>query len=58
MQDLVEATSTVKKRLDFIAAELGRVDERLNGLEEKAEKKQAAVAKIQSDITKLKQQST
>ncbi len=55
LQDLVEATSTVKKRLDFISTEINRVDAKISSLEEKSGKKQAAITKIQSDLAKLKE---
>lgn len=44
-QDPLEATSNVKKRLEFIQGELDRVDSQLKKLEDKQSKRQATVSK-------------
>ena len=53
-QDPLEATSNVKKRLEFIQGELDRVDSQLKKLEDKQSKRQATVSQYQS----IKQHST
>lgn len=52
-QDMVEATSNVSKRLEFIANEMKRIDEKIAGLEEKGQKRQAAIEKLQGEATRL-----
>lgn len=47
-QDPLEATSNVKKRLEFIQGELDRVDSQLKKLEDKQSKRQATVSECQS----------
>ena len=53
-QDHMEATSNVSKRLEFIGAEIKRIDEKLGTIEEKAQKKQGQVEKLQVEVARLK----
>eukprot|EP00887_Chlorella_sp_A99_P004587 scaffold4.g4587.t1 len=53
-QDSVEAKSNVGKRLDFIGAELKRLDTTLAGLEERQAKKQAAIMRVQQELQALR----
>ena len=55
-QEQPEAAANVRKRLDFIAAEVGRLDARAAALEEKAIKRQAALQQIQAEAARLQQQ--
>lgn len=52
-QDHVEATSNVSKRLEFIGSELKRIDEKIAALEEKGQKRQAAIEKLQAEATRM-----
>ena len=56
-QDLPEATSNVSKRLEFIGAELKRLDDRLSGLEDKAGKRQAQLGSMQEAVMRMQQQA-
>ncbi|OAQ66195.1 prefoldin subunit 6 [Pochonia chlamydosporia 170] len=47
-QDKVEAESTVKGRLDFIAGEVTRLEGQIKESQEKLEKKKAEIIQIQS----------
>jgi len=47
-QDRSEATSNVNKRLEFIRAEIKRVETQLNDLTEKSEKKKLELVKLQT----------
>lgn len=55
-QEQPEAAANVRKRLDFIAAEVGRLDARAAALEEKAGQRQAALQQIQAEAARLQQQ--
>ncbi|KAH7086674.1 prefoldin subunit 6 [Auriculariales sp. MPI-PUGE-AT-0066] len=46
-QDQAEARSTVDKRLEFIAAEIKRVESQINDLSEKSEAKKNEIATLQ-----------
>ncbi|TWU75930.1 hypothetical protein ED733_006290 [Metarhizium rileyi] len=47
-QDKVEAESTVKGRLDFIAGEVTRLEEQIKESQEKLEKKKAEIIQVQT----------
>lgn len=49
-QDLVEARTNVKKRIEYIAAELKRLDGALKNLEEQSNSKREEVIKLQQRI--------
>ncbi|MFS7905474.1 putative prefoldin beta [Helianthus anomalus] len=46
-QDLAEANANVKKRIEYISAELKRLDSTLQDLEEKQNSKKEAIFKLQ-----------
>ncbi|XP_022994921.1 prefoldin subunit 6-like [Cucurbita maxima] len=46
-QDLAEANANVRKRIDYISAELKRLDSALQDLEEKQNSKRDAILKLQ-----------
>lgn len=50
-QDLVEATSNVKKRLEYIGSETKRLDEKMSSMEEKLGKKQARIVQLQNETS-------
>lgn len=50
-QDLVEATSNVKKRLEYIGSETKRLDEKMSSMEEKLGKKQARIVQLQNEAS-------
>ncbi|XP_010246020.1 PREDICTED: prefoldin subunit 6 [Nelumbo nucifera] len=52
-QDLAEAKANVRKRIDYISAELKRLDGTLQDLEEKQNSKKDAVLKVQQRIQAL-----
>ncbi|KAL6333195.1 hypothetical protein AAG906_028378 [Vitis piasezkii] len=52
-QDLAEANANVRKRIDYISAELKRLDATLQDLEEKQNSKKEAVFKLQQKIQAL-----
>ena len=52
-QDHVEATSNVKKRLEYIGSETKRLDEKMSLMEEKLGKKQARIVQLQNEASKL-----
>jgi len=54
-QDQLEATSTVKKRLEFISAEMKRLDDKLVSLEEKGTKKQSQMMQLQNEVARIQQ---
>ncbi|CAH9093463.1 unnamed protein product [Cuscuta epithymum] len=49
-QDLAEASANVKKRIDYISAELKRLDATLQDLEEKQHSKKEMIFKLQQRI--------
>ncbi|CAM6128698.1 unnamed protein product [Calypogeia fissa] len=49
-QDLVEARTNVKKRIEYIAAELKRLDGALKNLEEQSNSKREEVMKLQQRL--------
>ncbi|KAI8000594.1 Prefoldin subunit 6 [Camellia lanceoleosa] len=52
-QDLAEANANVRKRIDYISAELKRLDATLQDLEEKQNSKKDAILKLQQRIQYL-----
>ncbi|XP_042491687.1 prefoldin subunit 6 [Macadamia integrifolia] len=52
-QDLAEANANVRKRIDYISAELKRLDGNLQDLEEKQNSKKDAMLKLQQRIQAL-----
>ena len=54
-QDLVEARSNVKKRLDLIAGELSRLDSQLKNLSKEGQRKQQQAMKMQQELQRLHQ---
>ncbi|GAV76093.1 Prefoldin_2 domain-containing protein [Cephalotus follicularis] len=52
-QDLAEANANVRKRIDYISAELKRLDATLQDLEDKQNSKKDAVLKLQQRIQSL-----
>ena len=52
-QDHAEATSNVSKRLEFIDAELSRLDTRIKANEEKANKRQAQIEQLQTEAARI-----
>ncbi|KAJ8761913.1 hypothetical protein K2173_006515 [Erythroxylum novogranatense] len=52
-QDLAEANANVRKRIDYISAELKRLDATVRDLEEKQNSKRDAVLKLQQRIQSL-----
>ena len=53
-QDHIEATSNVSKRLEFIGAEIKRIDEKLDAVNDKLRKKQVQVEKLQVEAARFK----
>ncbi|KAL6769769.1 PFD6 [Auxenochlorella protothecoides x Auxenochlorella symbiontica] len=56
-QDALEARANVKKRLEFIASELARLDSQLKALEEKQTRKHNQMIKLQQEAQRLQQQA-
>ncbi|KAF5782896.1 putative prefoldin beta [Helianthus annuus] len=52
-QDLAEANANVRKRIEYISAELKRLDSTLQDLEEKQNSKKEAMFKLQQRIQSL-----
>ncbi|GJY49724.1 prefoldin subunit 6 [Tanacetum coccineum] len=52
-QDLAEANANVKKRIEYISAELKRLDSTVQDLEEKQNSKKEAIYKLQQRIQSL-----
>ncbi|KAK9936761.1 hypothetical protein M0R45_013587 [Rubus argutus] len=52
-QDLAEARANVRKRIEYITAELKRLDATLQDMEEKQNSKKEAIFKIQQRIQSL-----
>ncbi|KAI4365203.1 hypothetical protein MLD38_021210 [Melastoma candidum] len=52
-QDLAEANANVRKRIEYISAELKRLDSTLQDLEEKQNSKKDAVLKLQQKIQSI-----
>ncbi|CAI9101678.1 OLC1v1039057C1 [Oldenlandia corymbosa var. corymbosa] len=52
-QDLAEARANVRKRIDYISAELKRLDGTLQDLEDKQKSKQETVMKLQQRIQSM-----
>ncbi|KAK2987817.1 hypothetical protein RJ640_024444 [Escallonia rubra] len=52
-QDLAEANANVRKRIDYISAELKRLDATLQDLEEKQNSKKDTIMKLQQRIQVL-----
>ncbi|GMY37907.1 prefoldin subunit 6-like [Fagus crenata] len=52
-QDLAEANANVRKRIEYISAELKRLDGTLQDLEEKQNSKKDAIIKLQDRIQSL-----
>ncbi|KAI4298263.1 hypothetical protein L6164_031841 [Bauhinia variegata] len=52
-QDLAEANANVRKRIDYISAELKRLDATLQDLEEKQNSKKDTILKLQQKIQHL-----
>ncbi|XP_065879106.1 prefoldin subunit 6 [Euphorbia lathyris] len=53
MQDMAEANANVRKRIEYISAELKRLDATLQDLEEKQNSKKDAIFKLQQRIQSL-----
>ncbi|CAA7062151.1 unnamed protein product [Microthlaspi erraticum] len=49
-QDLAEANANVRKRIEYIAAELKRLDATLQDMEDKQNSKREAIMKVQQKI--------
>ncbi|KAK9861460.1 hypothetical protein WJX84_009859 [Apatococcus fuscideae] len=56
-QDLVEARSNVKKRLELISGELSRIDSQLKNLSKEGQRKQQQGMKLQQELQRLQQSS-
>nr|XP_011460190.1 PREDICTED: LOW QUALITY PROTEIN: prefoldin subunit 6 [Fragaria vesca subsp. vesca] len=52
-QDLAEARANVRKRIEYISAELERLDATLQDMEEKQNSKKEAIFKVQQRIQSL-----
>ncbi|XP_057764041.1 prefoldin subunit 6 [Salvia miltiorrhiza] len=52
-QDLAEANANVRKRIEYISAELKRLDGTLQDLQEKLNSKQESISKLQQRIQTL-----
>ncbi|MED6161404.1 Prefoldin subunit 6 [Stylosanthes scabra] len=52
-QDLAEANSNVRKRIEYISAELKRLDATVQDLEEKQNSKKDAILKLQQRIQSI-----
>jgi len=52
-QDRLEATSNVQKRLDFIGAELDRLDSQLKGHQEKQSRREQQIVKMRQELTTM-----
>ncbi|KAM5587692.1 prefoldin subunit 6 [Rosa sericea] len=52
-QDLAEARANVRKRIEYISAELKRLDATLQDMEEKQNSKKEAIFKVQQRIQSL-----
>ncbi|KAI4371805.1 hypothetical protein MLD38_010111 [Melastoma candidum] len=52
-QDLAEANANVRKRIEYISAELKRLDSTLQDLEEKQNSKKDSVLKLQQKIQSI-----
>ncbi|KAK9068863.1 hypothetical protein SSX86_012979 [Deinandra increscens subsp. villosa] len=52
-QDMAEANANVRKRIEYISAELKRLDSTLRDLEEKQNSKKEAIFKVQQRIQSL-----
>ncbi|KAL4561616.1 hypothetical protein LXL04_033786 [Taraxacum kok-saghyz] len=52
-QDLAEANANVRKRIEYISAELKRLDSTLQDMEEKQNSKKEAIYKLQQRIQSL-----
>ncbi|KAL3851481.1 hypothetical protein ACJIZ3_013363 [Penstemon smallii] len=52
-QDLAEANANVRKRIEYISAELKRLDSTLQDLEEKQNSKKESIFKVQQRIQSL-----
>ncbi|XP_075482239.1 prefoldin subunit 6-like isoform X2 [Primulina tabacum] len=52
-QDLAEANANVRKRIEYISAELKRFDSTLQDLEEKQNSKKEAIFKVQEKLQSL-----
>ncbi|XP_054801133.1 prefoldin subunit 6-like [Prosopis cineraria] len=52
-QDLAEANANVRKRIEYISAELKRLDATLQDLEEKQNSKKETILKLQEKIQSL-----
>ncbi|KAI3739388.1 hypothetical protein L2E82_30004 [Cichorium intybus] len=52
-QDLAEANANVRKRIEYISAELKRLDSTLQDMEEKQNSKKEAIFKLQQRIQSL-----
>ena len=52
-QDLAEANANVRKRIEYISAELKRLDATVQDLEEKQNSKKDAILKLQQRIQSL-----
>ncbi|MED6155578.1 Prefoldin subunit 6 [Stylosanthes scabra] len=52
-QDLAEANSNVRKRIEYISAELKRLDATVQDLEEKQNSKKDAILKLQQKIQSI-----
>ncbi|XP_073058542.1 prefoldin subunit 6 isoform X1 [Primulina eburnea] len=52
-QDLAEANANVRKRIEYISAELKRFDSTLQDLEEKQNSKKEAIFKVQQKLQSL-----
>jgi prefoldin beta subunit len=56
-QDRAEADSNVKKRIEFISAEIKKFEGLIKDFEEKSEKKKIEIVKLQSIIEEAKKAS-
>ncbi len=54
-QDLVEARSNVKKRLELITGEISRLDSQLKNLSKEGQRKQQQGMKLQQELQRLQQ---
>lgn len=54
-QDPLEATSNVKKRLDFIKGDLERLDSQLRKLEDKQTKRQNTLRQVEKQVQEVTQ---
>ncbi|KAJ3055234.1 hypothetical protein HK097_011117 [Rhizophlyctis rosea] len=56
-QDRAEATTNVKKRIEFITSEIKRLEKQINEMEEKQEKKRSEMMQMQQALQAQRQQA-